>query len=167
MRAPGDTAKQSLLRRPILPGWVAAGSVGYVTAVSRATKRAESLKTVYLWLRGKALVELWRLGLQGLCRGEFIPSPVCYIYRDWSRSGTKPCNPKNQIWDNPEKKWYSSQSGCGIKTGINTTFLARNCGSALTAQPRSTTEPGVLGAWTILRDIGTSARKRRVVESTP
>ena len=108
---PRDTAKQSLPRRPILPGWVAAGSVGYVTAVSSATKRAESLKTVYLWLRGKALVELWRLGLQGLCRGEFIPSPVCYIYRDWSRSGTKPCNPKNQIWDNPEKK-YLSQSGC-------------------------------------------------------
>jgi hypothetical protein len=29
----------------------------------------------------------------------------------------------------PEKKWHLSQSGCGIKSGINTTFLARNCGS--------------------------------------
>jgi hypothetical protein len=29
--------------------------------------------------------------------------------------------------DNPEKKRYLSQSGCGIKSGINTTFLARNC----------------------------------------
>ena len=25
--------------------------------------------------------------------------PVFPIYRDWSRSGIKPCNPKNQIWD--------------------------------------------------------------------
>ena len=50
------------------------------------------------------------------------------IYRDWSRSGIKPCNPKSQIRDYPEKKWYLSQSGCGIKSGINTTFLARNCG---------------------------------------
>ena len=65
------------------------------------------------------------------------------IYRDWSRSGIKPCNPKNQIWDHPEKKWYLSQSGCGIKSGINTTFLARNCGSVsvapeLTMPPRRT-----------------------------
>jgi hypothetical protein len=51
------------------------------------------------------------------------------ISRDWSRSGIKSCNPKNQIRDHPEKKWYLSQSGCGIKSGINTTFLARNCGS--------------------------------------
>ena len=29
---------------------------------------------------------------------------VFYIYRDWSRSGIKPCNLKNQIWDNPGKK---------------------------------------------------------------
>ena len=93
---------------------------------------------------------------------------VFQISRDRSRSRIKSCNPKNQIWDLSRNKWYLSQSGCGIKSGINTTFLARNCGSALTAQPRrTTTEPGVLGAWTILRDIGTSARNRRVIESTP
>ena len=89
------------------------------------------------------------------------------ISRDWSRSRIKSCNPKNQIWDFSRNKWYLSQSGCGIKSGINTTFLARNCGSALTAQPRRTTEPGVLGAWTILRDIGTSAQNRRVIKSIP
>ena len=44
-------------------------------------------------------------------------APVFSISRDWSRSGIKPCNPKNQIWDNPEKNWYLSQSGCGIKSG--------------------------------------------------
>ena len=65
------------------------------------------------------------------------------IYRDWSRSGIKPCNPKNQIWDNPEKKWYLSQSGCGIKSGIKTTFLARKTVAAsrqnsLTMPPRRT-----------------------------
>ena len=42
-----------------------------------------------------------------------------------------------------ELKWYLSQSGCGIKSGINTTFLARNCGSVsvapeLTMPPRRT-----------------------------
>ena len=69
--------------------------------------------------------------------------PVLSISRDWSRSEIKSCNPKNQIWDNPEIKWYLSQSGCGIKSGINTTFLARNCGSVsvapeLTMPPRRT-----------------------------
>ena len=69
--------------------------------------------------------------------------PVWNIYRDRSRSEIKSCNPKNQIWDNPEIKWYLSQSGCGIKSGINTTFLARNCGSVsvapeLTMPPRRT-----------------------------
>ena len=68
---------------------------------------------------------------------------VFSISRDWSRSEIKSCNPKNQIWDNPEIKWYLSQSGCGIKSGINTTFLARNCGSVsvapeLTMPPRRT-----------------------------
>ena len=53
------------------------------------------------------------------------------ISRDWSRSGIKSCNPKNQIRDHPEK-WYLSQSGCGIKSGINTTFLARKMGSEKT-----------------------------------
>ena len=43
----------------------------------------------------------------------------------------------------PGLKWYLSQSGCGIKSGINTTFLARNCGSVsvapeLTMPPRRT-----------------------------
>ena len=65
------------------------------------------------------------------------------ICGDRSRSEIKSCNPKNQMWDNPEKKWYLSQSGCGIKSGINTTFLARNCGSVsvapeLTMPPRRT-----------------------------
>ena len=69
--------------------------------------------------------------------------PVWNISRDRSRSEIKSCNPKNQMRDNPEKKWYLSQSGCGIKSGINTTFLARNCGSVsvapeLTMPPRRT-----------------------------
>jgi len=41
----------------------------------------------------------------------------------------------------PKNSWYFSQSGCGIKSGINTTFLARNCGSVgpkLTIRPRRT-----------------------------
>jgi hypothetical protein len=68
---------------------------------------------------------------------------VWNISRDRSRSEIKSCNPKNQMRDNPEKKWYLSQSGCGIKSGINTTFLARNCGSVsvapeLTMPPRRT-----------------------------
>ena len=106
---------------------------------------------------------------EGEDRKERRERTVFYISRDWSRSRIKSCNPKNQIWDLSRNKWYLSQSGygCGIKSGINTTFLARNCGSALTAQPRRITEPGVLGAWTILRDIGTSAGNRRVIESTP
>merc|ERR1712008_594893 len=28
---------------------------------------------------------------------------VFYIYRDWSRSRIKSCNPKNQIWEIPKK----------------------------------------------------------------
>ena len=59
-----------------------------------------------------------------------------HIYRDWSRSRIKSCNPKNQIWDLSRNKWYLSQSGCGIKSGIHTTFLASNCGSALTRLSR-------------------------------
>ena len=61
--------------------------------------------------------------------GGWTSAAVWNIYRDESRSEIKCCNPKNQIRDHPEKKWYLSQSGCGIKSGINTTFLARNCGS--------------------------------------
>jgi len=49
--------------------------------------------------------------------------------RDRSRCGIKSCNPKNQIWDKSRNQWYLSHSGCGIKSGIHTTFLARNCGS--------------------------------------
>jgi len=33
-----------------------------------------------------------------------------------------PVRPKSQIRDHPEKKWYLSQSGCGIKSGINNHF---------------------------------------------
>ena len=54
--------------------------------------------------------------------------PVFSFSRDRSRSGIKPCNHKNQIWDKSRNKWYLSHSGCGIKSGIHTTFLARNCG---------------------------------------
>ena len=42
---------------------------------------------------------------------------------DRSRRGIKSCNPKNQIWDESRNKWYLSHSGCGIKSGIHTTFL--------------------------------------------
>ena len=63
-----------------------------------------------------------------------------------------------------------SQSGCGIKSGINTTFLARNCGAALSREEQQSLVwsrcVGVVGAWTLLRDVGTSAQNRRVVEST-
>ena len=45
-----------------------------------------------------------------------------FIYRDRPRSEIKCFHPKNQIWDSSRKKWYLSQSGCGIKCGINTTF---------------------------------------------
>ena len=51
--------------------------------------------------------------------------------RDRSRCGIKSCNPKNQIWDKSRNQWYLSHSGCGIKSGIHTTFLARNCGSTV------------------------------------
>jgi hypothetical protein len=61
---------------------------------------------------------------------------VFYIYRDESRSEIKCCNPKNQIRDHPEKKWYLSQSGCRIKSGINTTFLARTTVAASRRGPR-------------------------------
>ena len=49
--------------------------------------------------------------------------------RDRSRCVIKSCTPKNQIWDKSRNQWYLSHSGCGIKSGIHTTFLARNCGS--------------------------------------
>ena len=58
-------------------------------------------------------------------------SAVFSFSRDRSRSGIKPCNHKNQIWDKSRNKWYFSHSGCGIKSGIHTTFLARNCGLSL------------------------------------
>ena len=53
------------------------------------------------------------------------------LSRDRSRCGIKSCNPKNQIWDKSRNQWYLSHSGCGIKSGIHTTFLARNCGSTV------------------------------------
>ena len=50
--------------------------------------------------------------------------------RDRSRCGIISCNPKNQIWDKSRNnQWYLSHSGCAIKSGIHTTFLAHNCGS--------------------------------------
>ena len=62
---------------------------------------------------------------------------VFSFYRDRSRSGIKPCNPKNQIWDKSRNKWYLSHSGCGIKSGIHTTFLAHSCGSTTVERLRS------------------------------
>ena len=69
----------------------------------------------------------------------FVPEYVVFI----------PIRLRNQIWD----KYHFS----------GTQLWLRAHGSA----EKNTTEPGVLGAWTILRDIGTSARNRRVIESTP
>ena len=63
-----------------------------------------------------------------MVRTPFI-GPVWNIYRYRSRCGIKSCNPKNQIWGDTEKSWYLSRSGCGIKSGIHTTFVARTCGS--------------------------------------
>ena len=34
------------------------------------------------------------------------------------------------------KSWYLSRSGCGIKSGIHTTFLARSCGSTVRLRSR-------------------------------
>ena len=61
-------------------------------------------------------------------RRPFCAHAVFSFYRDRSRCGIKSCNPKNQIWDLSRKKWSLSHSGCGIKSGIHTTFPARNCG---------------------------------------
>jgi hypothetical protein len=60
-----------------------------------------------------------------------ISGAVFSFSRDRSRCGIKSCNPKNQIWDKSRNQWYLSHSGCGIKSGIHTTFLARNCGSTV------------------------------------
>jgi hypothetical protein len=38
---------------------------------------------------------------------------VFHIYRDWSRSGIKPCSPKKKIWDNPEKRGETGWRGGG------------------------------------------------------
>ena len=59
---------------------------------------------------------------------EGVTCTVFSIYLDRSRRGIKSCYPKNQIWDKSRNKWYLSHSGCGIKSGIHTTFPARNCG---------------------------------------
>ena len=77
-------------------------------------------------------------------RGRPRVNSVFYIYRDESRSEIKCCNPKNQIRDHPEKKWYLSQSGCGIKSGINTTFLARNCGTSVAPRAANSSCPLVV-----------------------
>ena len=45
-----------------------------------------------------------------------------------------PATPKNQIWDKSRSQWYLFHSGCGIKSGIHTTFLARSCGSTVNQQ---------------------------------
>jgi hypothetical protein len=81
------------------------------------------------------------LGLRaGAARGA-----VFYIYRNESRSKTKCCNPKNKKRDNIEKNVVYGTGTPYInifipirlrnpKSGTNTTFLARNCGSVA---PRS------------------------------
>jgi hypothetical protein len=58
-----------------------------------------------------------------------VTCAVLSFSRDRSRCGIKSCNPKNQIWDKSRNQWYLSHSGCAIKSGIHTTFLAHNCGS--------------------------------------
>ena len=87
----------------------------------------------------------------------------------------KSCNLKNQIWDSSRKKWYLSQSGCGIKCIWDKYHFFWDAGKQLwrwrRGQPRRTTQMfgpgrGVVGAWTLLRDVGTSARNRRVAEPT-
>ena len=35
---------------------------------------------------------------------------VLSISRDWSRSEIKSCNPKNQLWDNPENGIYPNRA---------------------------------------------------------
>ena len=67
-------------------------------------------------------------------RRPFCAHAVFSFYRDRSRCGIKSCNPKNQIWDKSRNKWYLSHSCCGIKSGIQTTFRARNCGFVLAAR---------------------------------
>ena len=73
-------------------------------------------------LNGGETIKIYKRPVSGDTRSVFS------ISRDRSRSGIKPCNHKNQIWDKSRNKWYLSHSGCGIKSGIHTTFLARNCG---------------------------------------
>ena len=82
---------------------------------------------------------------------------VFYIYRDESRSEIKCCNPKNQIRDHPEKEWYLSHSGCGIKSGINTTFLARNCGTSVAPRAANSSCPLVVLASTSTCPRGSAA----------
>ena len=55
------------------------------------------------------------------------------ISRDRSRSEIKSCNPKNQMWDNPEK-WYLSQSGCGIKSGWRQVLRGAPLGALIQGQ---------------------------------
>ena len=56
---------------------------------------------------------------------------------------------KLQIWDTPEKTWCLSQSGCGIKSGIesdrHTTSLANNCGPSVA--PEFIMPPRVVKYW--------------------
>ena len=62
---------------------------------------------------------------------------------------------------------YLSQSGCGIKSGINTTFLARNCGAALSREEQQSLVPGVVGAWTLLREMLERLRETGAWRSPP
>ena len=58
--------------------------------------------------------------------------------------------------DSSWNKWYLSHSGCGIKSGIHTTFLARNCGfvslRACTLRPSAGARRGLDAGSALLRN---------------
>ena len=68
------------------------------------------------------------MNLSSLSQTFIGPNSVKHLPVSVPKRLIKSCNPKNQIWDDTEKNWHLSRSGCGIKSGTNTTLLARNCG---------------------------------------
>ena len=80
----------------------------------RGARQANTCRCIYITCHTAALT-------RGL-RHE-VWCTVFSISRDWSRAGIKSCNPKNQLWDLSRNKWYLSQPGCGIKSGMNTPYL--------------------------------------------
>ena len=68
------------------------------------------------------------------------------VFIKWylSQSG---CGIKSGVFIPFRLRWYLSQSGCGIKSGINTTFPARNCGSVAPRAANSSCPLVVLTGW--------------------